>query len=144
MNNKQKIKNKILQVELQIKKLHLHSSNSDVCEDLYNSLIMQKAILKKELDDLCGVVQNKDVLKDIITCSKLKEDGKINFNNSAHKAVDYLDVDEKNNAPEYLTFTECADMIVNDDNTVSVILEATVHPEQALNKLVDWSIAFLF
>lgn len=52
MNNKQKIKNKILQVELQIKKLHLHSSNSDVCEDLYNSLIMQKAILKKELDDL--------------------------------------------------------------------------------------------
>ena len=52
MNNKQKIKNKILQIELQIKKLHLHSSNSDICEDLYNSLIMQKAILKKELDDL--------------------------------------------------------------------------------------------
>lgn len=35
-----------------------------------------------ELDDLCGVVQNKDVLKDIITCSKLKEAGKINFNNN--------------------------------------------------------------
>ena len=52
MNTKHKLKNKILQLELQIKKLHLHSTSSDVCEDLYNSLIMQKAILKKELDDL--------------------------------------------------------------------------------------------
>lgn len=52
MNTKQKLKNKILQLELQIKKLHLHSTSTDVCEDLYNSLIMQKAILKKELDDL--------------------------------------------------------------------------------------------
>jgi len=52
VNTKQKLKNKILQLELQIKKLHLHSTSTDVCEDLYNSLIMQKAILKKELDDL--------------------------------------------------------------------------------------------
>lgn len=52
MNNKQKLKNKILQLELQIKKLHLHATTSDVCDDLCNSLILQKAILKKELDDL--------------------------------------------------------------------------------------------
>lgn len=52
MNNKQNLKNKILQIELQIKKLHLHSTTTDVCEDLYNSLILQKAILKKELEEL--------------------------------------------------------------------------------------------
>ena len=52
MNNKQQIKKRIEQTELQIKKLSLHSTNSEVCEDLYNSLILQKAILKKELEEL--------------------------------------------------------------------------------------------
>ena len=52
MNNKQQIKKRIEQTELQIKKLSLHSTNSEVCEDLFNSLILQKAILKKELEDL--------------------------------------------------------------------------------------------
>lgn len=52
MNNKQQIKKRIQQIELQIKKLNLHASSSEVCEDLYNSLILQKAVLKKQLDDL--------------------------------------------------------------------------------------------
>lgn len=52
MNNKQQLKKRIQQTELQIKRLSLHSSSSDVCEDLYNSLILQKAVLKKQLSDL--------------------------------------------------------------------------------------------
>lgn len=52
MSNKQQIKKRIQQTELQIKKLDMHTSKSEVCEDLYNSLILQKAVLKKELEDL--------------------------------------------------------------------------------------------
>lgn len=52
MNNKQQLKKRIQQAELQIKKLDMHSSDSEVCCDLYNSLILQKAILKKQLEDL--------------------------------------------------------------------------------------------
>ena len=52
MNSKLQLKKKIQQTELQIKKLSLHSSDSDVCVDLYNSLILQKAVLKKELQEL--------------------------------------------------------------------------------------------
>ena len=52
MNNKQQIKKRIQQKELQIKKLHLHQESSDVCNRLYNTLILEKAILKKELEDM--------------------------------------------------------------------------------------------
>lgn len=52
MNNKQQLKKRIQNIELQIKKLTIHTSTSDVCEDLYNSLILQKAVLKKQLADL--------------------------------------------------------------------------------------------
>lgn len=52
MNNKQQIKKRIQQKELQIKKLHLHQESSDVCNQLYNTLILEKAILKKELEDM--------------------------------------------------------------------------------------------
>ena len=52
MNNKEQIKKRIQQTELQIKKLTLHATSSEVCESLYNSLILQKAILKKELENL--------------------------------------------------------------------------------------------
>lgn len=51
-NNKLQIKKRIQQTELQIKKLSQNCTNSEVCEDLYNSLIIQKAVLKKQLDDL--------------------------------------------------------------------------------------------
>ena len=52
MNNKLQLKKRIAQTELQIKKLDLHASNSEVCEDLYNSLILQKAVMKKQLEEL--------------------------------------------------------------------------------------------
>lgn len=52
MNNKQQIEKKIKQIELQLKKLALTSSTSDVYDDLQNSLILKKAILKKDLEIL--------------------------------------------------------------------------------------------
>lgn len=52
MNNKSQLKKQIKLKEMQIKKLHLHQEASDVCAQLYNSLILEKAILKKELDNL--------------------------------------------------------------------------------------------
>lgn len=52
MNYKQQLKKKIQQKELQIKKLHLHQSSSDVCSQLYNTLILEKAILNKQLKDI--------------------------------------------------------------------------------------------
>ena len=51
MNNKKFLEKKIQEKELQIKKLHLHQSDSDVCVQLLNKLILDKAILKKELDN---------------------------------------------------------------------------------------------
>ena len=50
--NKHQLKKQIKQKELQIKKLHLHLTSSDICSQLYNSLILEKAILKKELEEL--------------------------------------------------------------------------------------------
>jgi len=52
VNYKQQLQKRIQQKELQIKKLHLHQSSSDVCNQLYNTLILEKAILKKELAEL--------------------------------------------------------------------------------------------
>ncbi len=49
--NKHQLKKQILQKELQIKKLHLHQSSTDFCNQLYNTLILEKAILKKELEN---------------------------------------------------------------------------------------------
>ena len=52
MNKKQQIEKRIKQIELQLKKLTQTASNSEVCDDLQNSLILQKAILKKDLEIL--------------------------------------------------------------------------------------------
>ncbi len=49
---KHQLKKQILQKELQIKKLNLHYSSSDFCNQLYNTLILEKAVLKKELENL--------------------------------------------------------------------------------------------
>ena len=46
------LKQQILQKELQIKNLHLHQASSDVYNSLYNTLILEKAVLKKELENL--------------------------------------------------------------------------------------------
>ncbi len=50
--NKNQLKKRIKDKELQIKKLDLHKTSSEVCSQLYNTLILEKAILKKELDEL--------------------------------------------------------------------------------------------
>ena len=52
VNNKQLLKKQIHQTELQLKRLQANSNNTDVCEDLYNSLVLKKAILKKQLENL--------------------------------------------------------------------------------------------
>ena len=57
MDKKHILIKQIQQKELQIKKLHIHKSSSDVCNQLYNTLILEKAILKKELEEL-----NKNVI----------------------------------------------------------------------------------
>ena len=57
MDKKHILIKQIQQKELQIKKLHVHQSSSDVCNQLYNTLILEKAILKKELEEL-----NKNVI----------------------------------------------------------------------------------
>lgn len=38
--------------ELQLAKLKQHIEKSDICADLYNKVLLEKAILKKQLDDL--------------------------------------------------------------------------------------------
>jgi hypothetical protein len=52
VNKKQILKKQIQNKELQIKKLHLHLSSTDICNQLYNTLIIEKAILKKQLEEL--------------------------------------------------------------------------------------------
>ena len=52
MNNKLRLKKQIQQIEMQIKKINLCSNSNEVCEDLYNSLLIKKAVIKKQLDDL--------------------------------------------------------------------------------------------
>lgn len=52
MNNKEFLKKQIEQTELQIKKLNYHASTNELCEELYNSLILKKAVLKKELEEV--------------------------------------------------------------------------------------------
>lgn len=38
--------------ELQLAKLKQHIDKSEICSDLYNKVLLEKAILKKQLDDL--------------------------------------------------------------------------------------------
>lgn len=51
MNKKDSIKKQIFQIELQLKKVMHNYTDTDVCNELYNSLVLQKAILKKELEN---------------------------------------------------------------------------------------------
>lgn len=52
MKNKELLKKQIRQTELQIKRLQANSNSTDICEDLFNSLILKKAVLKKQLQEL--------------------------------------------------------------------------------------------
>lgn len=49
---KRELVNSIKEKEVQLSKLKAHVDKSSVCSDLYNKVVLEKAILKKELDDL--------------------------------------------------------------------------------------------
>ena len=42
----------INQKEIQLAKLKEHMDKSSVCSDLYNKVVLEKAILKKQLEDM--------------------------------------------------------------------------------------------
>lgn len=46
------LKNAIKEKELQLARLKNHVDKSSICSDLYNKVVLEKAILKKELQDL--------------------------------------------------------------------------------------------
>lgn len=46
------LKDAIKEKEIQLSKLKLHVDKSTVCSDLYNKVVLEKAILNKELQDL--------------------------------------------------------------------------------------------
>lgn len=48
---KQKLIQSIKEKELQLSKLKAHVDKSSVCSELYNKVVLEKAILKKELED---------------------------------------------------------------------------------------------
>lgn len=52
MNNKQQLKKQIQHIELQIKQLSLRANDSELYDELQNSLILKKAILKKDLENI--------------------------------------------------------------------------------------------
>lgn len=55
---KRKILSSIREKEVQLSKLREHIDKSEVCSGLYNKILIEKAILKQQLDDL----QNKSLL----------------------------------------------------------------------------------
>lgn len=51
-NVKKELIKSIREKEIQLAKLKSHVDKSFVCSDLYNKVVLEKAILKKELEDL--------------------------------------------------------------------------------------------
>lgn len=49
---KRELISSIREKELQLAKLKEHIDKSEVCSDLYNKVLLEKAILKKQLEDL--------------------------------------------------------------------------------------------
>ncbi len=60
-NVKDKLTISIREKELQLSKLKEHIDKSEICSDLYNKMLIEKAVLKKQLDDL----QNKSIVNRI-------------------------------------------------------------------------------
>lgn len=58
---KDKLIRSIKEKEHQLSKLKEHIYKSEVCSDLYNKMLIEKAVLKKQLDDL----QNKSLVNRI-------------------------------------------------------------------------------
>jgi len=49
---KRELISSIREKELQLAKLKEHIDKSEICSDLYNKVLLEKAILKKQLEDL--------------------------------------------------------------------------------------------
>ena len=49
---KQELIKQIAEKEIQLEKLRGHADKSVLCSDLYNKVVLEKAILKKELENL--------------------------------------------------------------------------------------------
>ncbi len=49
---KEELIKSIKEKEIQLAKLKEHVDKSSICSDLYNKVVLEKAILKKELQDL--------------------------------------------------------------------------------------------
>lgn len=49
---KQELIKSIREKEIQLSRLKEHVDKSSICSDLYNKVVLEKAILKKELQDL--------------------------------------------------------------------------------------------
>jgi len=58
---KEKLKSSIREKEIQLSKLKEHIDKSEVCSDLYNKMLIEKAVLKKQLEEL----QNKSLVNRI-------------------------------------------------------------------------------
>ena len=66
---KREILSSIREKEVQLSKLKEHIDKSEVCSDLYNKILIEKAILKQQLDDL----QNKSLvnrIKHLLPCQE--------------------------------------------------------------------------
>ena len=73
---KKDLKKSIKEKEKQLAKLKLHVDKSETCSSIYNKVVLEKAILKKELDDMekdtvAEKVKNIFRKKDLI-CDRFK------------------------------------------------------------------------
>lgn len=59
----EEIKKEIKEKETQLSKLKCHVDKSSVCSDLYNKVVLEKAILNKELQDAANNTFLKKVKK---------------------------------------------------------------------------------
>jgi hypothetical protein len=67
---KKEIIKSIKEKEMQLAKLQEHADKSSVCAELYNKVVLEKAILKKELDSLSKSKSFFDNLKNLIPREK--------------------------------------------------------------------------
>ena len=68
----------IREKEIQLAKLKEHDDKSTVCSDLYNKVVLEKAILKKQLADLnnnkvISIVKNLLPRKKTLICDYFKK-----------------------------------------------------------------------
>ena len=76
-NRTKSLKQAIKDKELQLAKLKTHVDKSTICSDLYNRMVLEKAILGKELQDLgknsfITTVRNIIPRKKVLICDYFK------------------------------------------------------------------------